>query len=57
MGGLIGAAITYGIYFHAIDIFEGPGIRTLETAGIFATFSVRLQISSTHKIWLITPLS
>ncbi|GLB45121.1 putative MIP aquaporin (TC 1.A.8) family protein [Lyophyllum shimeji] len=40
MGGLVGAAIVYGNYFHAIDIFEGGrGIRTLKTAGLFATYA------------------
>lgn len=41
MGGLVGGAIVYANYFHAIDIFEGGrGIRTLKTAGLFATYSV-----------------
>ncbi|KAH6910635.1 aquaporin-like protein, partial [Coprinopsis sp. MPI-PUGE-AT-0042] len=40
LGSLVGAAIIYGSYFHAIDIFEGAGIRTQATAGIFATFSL-----------------
>ncbi|KAF8998106.1 aquaporin-like protein [Cyathus striatus] len=37
LGGLVGAAITYGNYVHAIDAFEG-GARTLKTAGLFGTF-------------------
>jgi hypothetical protein len=42
LGGLVGAAIVYGNYFHAIDIAEGGrGIRTLKTAGLFATYAVR----------------
>jgi glycerol uptake facilitator-like aquaporin len=40
LGGLVGAGLIYGLYFRAIDIFEGPGVRTLATAGIFATFPV-----------------
>ncbi|KAG6840842.1 hypothetical protein C0991_003789 [Blastosporella zonata] len=40
MGGIVGAAIVYANYFHAIDIFEGGrGIRTLKTAGLFSTFA------------------
>jgi aquaglyceroporin related protein len=42
MGGLVGAAIVYANYFHAIDIFEGGrGVRTLSTAGLFSTYAVR----------------
>ncbi|KAF8902593.1 aquaporin-like protein [Gymnopilus junonius] len=41
MGGVIGAAIVYGNYSHAIDIFEGGhGIRTQATAGLFATYAL-----------------
>jgi aquaglyceroporin related protein len=44
MGGLVGAAIIYGNYYHAIDIYEGgPGIRTLATAGFFSTYAVRVN--------------
>ncbi|KAG6908265.1 hypothetical protein DXG01_005530 [Tephrocybe rancida] len=40
MGGIVGAAIIYANYFHAIDIFEGgSGVRTLKTAGLFGTFA------------------
>ncbi|KAG6908266.1 hypothetical protein DXG01_005531 [Tephrocybe rancida] len=40
MGAIVGAAIVYANYFHAIDIFEGGrGIRTLKTAGLFSTFA------------------
>jgi aquaglyceroporin related protein, other eukaryote len=46
LGSLVGAAIIYGSYFHAIDIFEGPGLRTQATAGIFATFSVSSRVQS-----------
>ncbi|KAJ2915753.1 hypothetical protein MD484_g4659, partial [Candolleomyces efflorescens] len=38
LGGLVGAAMIYGLYFGAIDIFEGAGVRTRATAGIFATY-------------------
>jgi aquaglyceroporin related protein, other eukaryote len=42
MGGLVGAALVYANYFHAIDVFEGgPGIRTMKTAGLFSTYAVR----------------
>jgi aquaglyceroporin related protein len=41
MGGLVGAALIYANYFHAIDIFEGGrGVRTLSTAGLFSTYAV-----------------
>lgn len=41
MGGLVGAALVYANYFHAIDIFEGGrGVRTLNTAGLFSTYAV-----------------
>jgi len=39
MGGIVGAALVYANYFHAVDIFEGGrGIRTLSTAGLFSTY-------------------
>ncbi|KAF9451188.1 aquaporin [Macrolepiota fuliginosa MF-IS2] len=38
LGALVGAAIIYGNYIHAIDIVEGGrGIRTMETASLFVT--------------------
>ncbi|GLB39785.1 putative MIP aquaporin (TC 1.A.8) family protein [Lyophyllum shimeji] len=41
MGGLVGAALVYANYFHALDIFEGGrGIRTLKTAGLFSTYAL-----------------
>jgi len=41
LGALVGAAIIYGNYVHAIDVYEGgPGIRTMKTAGAFGTFPV-----------------
>ncbi|KAJ7488923.1 putative aquaporin 5 [Mycena latifolia] len=39
MGAFTGAAIIYGNYFHAIDVYEGGrGIRSMATAGIFAPY-------------------
>jgi len=41
MGGLVGAAIIYANYFHAIDLFEGGrGVRTLSTASLFSTYAL-----------------
>ena len=42
MGAFTGAAIAYGNYFKAIDLFEGgSGIRTVKgTAGVFSTYAV-----------------
>ncbi|KAF4617622.1 hypothetical protein D9613_006212 [Agrocybe pediades] len=38
LGGIVGAAIVYGNYLNAIDIYEGGRhIRTLKTAAFFAT--------------------
>ena len=45
MGGLVGSAIVYGNYSHAINIFES-GHRTQATAGLFATYAVR-------RFWLL----
>ncbi|KAJ2917677.1 hypothetical protein MD484_g2734, partial [Candolleomyces efflorescens] len=45
LGGLVGAALVYGIYFGAIDIYEGAGVRTQATAGIFATYSLPYMTS------------
>lgn len=43
LGGIVGAAIAYATYFHAIDIVEGVGRRTVPgTAGLFATYPVGL---------------
>ena len=42
LGGLAGGALVYANYYLAIDAFEGgPGVRTLATAGAFATYAVR----------------
>lgn len=44
MGGVVGAAIVYANYFHAIDIYEGGrGVRTLKTASLFSTYAVSLN--------------
>ncbi|CAA7268800.1 unnamed protein product [Cyclocybe aegerita] len=41
MGGLVGAALVYAQYIHAIDIFEGGrDQRTQLTAGLFATYAL-----------------
>jgi aquaglyceroporin related protein len=41
LGALVGAAIIYANYFHAIDIYEGGrGIRTQATASLFSTYAV-----------------
>jgi aquaglyceroporin related protein, other eukaryote len=44
LGAFVGAAIVYGNYFHAIDIYEGQGIRTLKTANLFASYPVSLHL-------------
>jgi aquaglyceroporin related protein len=42
LGAMAGAFIVYGNYYHAIDAFEGAGVRTVSgptsTAGIFCTY-------------------
>lgn len=38
LGGFIGAYVVYGTYYQAFDAFEGVGVRTHLTAGIFCTF-------------------
>jgi len=45
-GGFFGAAIVYLNYFHAIDIYEGPGVRTLKTAGLFAAYPLDYMTNS-----------
>jgi hypothetical protein len=41
MGGLVGAALVYANYIHAIDIVEGGrSIRTQTTASLFSTYAV-----------------
>ncbi|KAH7914295.1 major intrinsic protein superfamily membrane channel protein [Hygrophoropsis aurantiaca] len=40
LGGFCGAAIVYANYFHAIDVFEGPGVRTIAGSGdLLATYA------------------
>jgi len=43
-GAVAGSAIVYANYFRAIDIVEG-GKRTLLTAGLFASYPVRIFLS------------
>ena len=46
LGGIVGAAVVYANYFHAINLFEGgSGVRTVPgTASLFGTYAVsRLQ--------------
>lgn len=39
LGGYLGGLIVYGNYFHAIDLVEGKGIRTVPgTAGLFTSY-------------------
>jgi len=39
LGGIVGAALAYANYFHAINIVEGgTNIRTLSTAGLFSLY-------------------
>jgi len=40
LGGIVGAALVYANYFHAIDLVEGHGVRTLATAGLFSTYAM-----------------
>src|SRR5438045_1558030 len=65
LGGFIAAAVLYGNYRSAIDMYEGQGIRTVgtstSTAGIFCTypapfmtttgqfFSISWIFPNTHK--------
>lgn len=40
-GGFAGGLLTYGNYVHAIDAYEGVGIRTVPgTAALFSTYAV-----------------
>lgn len=45
LGGLIGAALVYALYFHAFELFEGAGVRTNATASIFVSQPVSLRLS------------
>ncbi|KAF8884815.1 aquaporin-like protein [Infundibulicybe gibba] len=55
-GAWVGAAVVYGNYFHAIDIFEGgEGIRTLKTAGLFGTFALNYMTAAScffSEVWI-----
>jgi hypothetical protein len=51
LGGLVGSALIYANYFHAIDIVEGGrGIRTLTTAGLFSTYAVSIPYNRLYLI-------
>ena len=51
LGGVVGAALIYANYFHAIDIFEGGrGVRTLKTASFFGTYAVSPLVFDTYSI-------
>ncbi|KAF4617356.1 hypothetical protein D9613_005826 [Agrocybe pediades] len=39
LGGICGAGIVYANYFHALNLVEGYGVRTLQTAGLFSTYA------------------
>ncbi|KAF8645126.1 hypothetical protein AX16_007955 [Volvariella volvacea WC 439] len=59
MGGLVGAALVYANYFHAIDVYEGgPGIRTMATAGLFSTYAAEYMtnVSAFFEEFLATAL-
>jgi aquaglyceroporin related protein len=45
LGGIVGGALTYANYVHAIDAFEGKGVRTLKTAGLFSTYAAPYMTS------------
>lgn len=41
LGAIVGGAIVYGNYVHAISLVEGGStMRTMKTAGLFGTFPV-----------------
>ncbi|KAG9127754.1 hypothetical protein FRC07_010042 [Ceratobasidium sp. 392] len=40
LGAMTGAGLVYANYHRAIDLFEGPGVRTIRTASLFTTFAV-----------------
>ncbi|KAG5337029.1 hypothetical protein C0989_011117 [Termitomyces sp. Mn162] len=59
MGALVGAAIVYANYFHALDVFEGGrGIRTLKTGGLFSTFAADYvtNVSAFFSVFLATAI-
>ncbi|KAJ7134848.1 aquaporin-like protein [Mycena epipterygia] len=46
LGGLVGAALVYANYYHAISIFEGgDDVRTLSTASLFSTYALSYMTS------------
>ncbi|THH05163.1 hypothetical protein EW145_g5003 [Phellinidium pouzarii] len=51
-GGIVGAAITYANYFHAISLFEGgPSIRTVPgTASLFGAYAAP-YLSDVSAFW------
>lgn len=40
LGATTGAALVYLNFFHAINLVEGHGVRTLATARLFSTYAV-----------------
>ena len=38
VGTTLGGLLVYANYFHAIDLFEGAGVRTQATASLFTTY-------------------
>ena len=55
LGAIVGAAVTYANYFHAIDLYEGgSGIRTVPgTASLFGTYAVRKIYMCYSNIYLM----
>jgi len=46
LGAFTGALLTYATYFHALDAFEGKGIRTVPgTASLFSTYAATYETS------------
>nr|I1Z8E9.1 RecName: Full=Aquaporin-7-1 [Laccaria bicolor]AFJ15559.1 putative aquaporin 5 [Laccaria bicolor] len=57
LGGVVGAALVYANYIHAIDIFEGGRhVRTQATASLFATYALpyMTQVSCFFSEFLAT---
>ncbi len=48
LGALVGAALVYANYYHAINAFEGgSGVRTVPgTAKLFGTYAVRPEFTA-----------
>lgn len=53
LGGIVGAAVTYANYIHAIDLFEGGrSVRTVPgSAAIFGTYAVRCLFLSIYYVF------